>query len=154
MARRVLARKLARFVRADLVSAEVARQLAGRLLDRAEALGLIDDQAYAASRVTGLAARGQGRRAIAQRLAEKGVDAQTRAASLAALAETSEDLDLESARIFARRRRLGPYRTAPIKGDPRDQQRRDLATMARAGHGFEVSRQALAIDPLAEEESG
>jgi len=55
--------------------------------------------------------------------------------------------DLAAACALIRRRRLGPYRVAAAREAA---QRRDLATLARAGFGFDIARRALAAaDPEA-----
>jgi regulatory protein len=79
---------------------------------------------------------------IAETLRAKGIAPASVAAVLAATAaETEEDLALTAARAFARRRRLGPYRTK-ASSDPR-QAEKDMATLLRAGHAYSVSKQIL-----------
>ena len=57
----------------------------------------------------------------------------------------SGDVALMSALTYARRRRFGPYRSSAT--DPEDERRqrfqRQLASMMRAGHSYEVSRRIL-----------
>ena len=51
------------------------------------------------------------------------------------------DPELEAARAYARRRRLGPWRTKP--DDSWERRQKELASMARAGFSFGVAKQAL-----------
>jgi regulatory protein len=130
-----LRRVLRRRVRRRTSDPEIARELGtliDELVERYRGSGLIDDAAYAAARARGRLARGESLRKIAAGLAAKGIDAEERAAALAALRETTPDPDLAAACAFARRRRLGPFRRGPIRGDAADRQR-ELATFARAG---------------------
>ena len=62
--------------------------------------------------------------------------------------EDSTDADQRAARIFIRRRRLGPYRPDPEVRAERRQ--RDLAALARAGFSYSVASATL-DEPLDEE---
>jgi regulatory protein len=64
---------------------EIPDEVAEQVLDRLTAVGLIDDEAYAAAFVaTKHRDRGLGRSALRTELQRKGVDAQTAAAAVAA----------------------------------------------------------------------
>ena len=72
--------------------------------------------------------------------------------ALARLSETETDLDLTAAIAFARRKRLGPYRT----GSRPPNRNRELAAMARAGFGRRVASRiidAASIASLEERDS-
>lgn len=121
---------------------EGAPPVAG-LVDRLSRLGYVDDRAFAEARAASLARRGYGGRRIAEALKVAGiadedaapVKASTRAgAYVAALA-------------FARRRRIGPF--ADSLPD-RDQRRRLLGAMLRAGHALEISRRIVDAAPGSE----
>ena len=138
--RRVLRRKVERACR---LRGEDPAELAGLVEDvvrRAVASGLLDDRAYAEARVATLRRRGGSSRAIAARLAAKGVG---RELVETALAEDPDET--AAARALARRRRLGPWRTAD-RAAHRD---RDLAALARAGFAYGIAR--AVIDGPAEE---
>jgi regulatory protein len=125
--RRVLARKTDDRAAIEAVVAKCVR------------LGLVDDRSYAAGRSASLARAGGSRRAIADRLRAKGVDAETIRDALAGAS------DLAAACALARRRRLGPYRPPAQRQAFRE---RDLAAFARAGFALEIARQVLACaDP-------
>ena len=140
-----LRRVLRRRVRRRTSDPEIARELGAlidELVERYRGSGLIDDAAYAAARARGRLARGESLRKIAAGLAAKGVDSEERAAALAALRETTPDPELAAACAFARRRRLGPFRRGPIRGDAAGDRQRELAIFARAGF---ARRQAEAV---------
>ncbi|GAB4536577.1 MAG: regulatory protein RecX [Roseibium sp.] len=100
---------------------------------------LVDDRTYAETKAAGLRRRGGSRRKIEAQLAAKGVDRNTIAAVLA----NEDRSDDDAALIFARRRRLGPFRKTG-RGERRD---KDLAAMCRAGFSFETARRVIDGDP-------
>lgn len=124
------------------------------IVERFARAGLVDDASYAAGRAASLARRGDGPRKIALKLAQQGIDEETRRQTLDALAAESGDLALEAAMRLARRRRLGPYRAAENRAAYRD---KDLAALARAGHDFDTARTVIeardetALDDLLDE---
>ena len=125
----------------------VPEDVATRVLDRFEEVGLIDDSAYAEMLVrTRHGERGLARRALAQELRAKGVDAGVAEEALATV--TPED-EQAAARALVRRR-------APATaGLDRERRRRRLAAMlARKGYGpglaLRVVDDVLAEEPPAE----
>lgn len=143
--RRVLARKVERRCRLRGEEPEAALALVEEAVARAVASGLVDDAAYAEARVASLRRRGGSRRAIAAKLAAKGVDAETVGAALArdaqARAEDDPDADpeREAAWALAKRRRLGPFRKA-ARAENRE---KDIARLARAGFPYGVARDVI-----------
>jgi len=135
--------------RAEL-SARLARKhvpddVAQRLLDRFEEVGLVDDEAFArlwvATRQSG---KGLARRALAQELRRKGVEDET---ARAVLDEVDPDDEVEAARTLVRRK----LRT--VRGLDRDKALRRLVGMlARKGHSgsvaFAVVKEELAASGL------
>jgi len=106
--------------------------------------GLLDDARFARSRVRGLRSRGLSARAIAAKLRSQGIDRATIDEALAAHAEAEGTGELEAARTFARKRRLGRHRRS--EEQRRERREKDLAKMARAGFSFGVARQVLDED--------
>lgn len=106
---------------------DVPVDVAERVLDRFTDVGLIDDAEYAAILVrTRHAERGQARRAIAQELTRKGIDADTAQAALSVIDRDDED----AAALELVRRRAGAS-----AGLPREKRERRLVGMlARKGH--------------------
>ncbi len=112
--------------------------------------GAVNDAAFATARAARLARAGRSRRAIAAHLAARGVDG---AVTVAALAD--EDIDEWTAAVlFARRRRLGPFRSSPNHDQIPDPGRRsaDLAAFARAGFPADVAMRVLALDAVEAQE--
>jgi regulatory protein len=88
--------------------------------------------------------RGRSLRQIAAGLAAKGIGRDEAAAAIAALRDGAADPDLTAACAFARRRRIGPFRTGNSEGD----RNRDLAAFARAGFDWRTAEAVLACsDP-------
>jgi regulatory protein len=137
--RRILMRKVARRATQEGDAAEGAR-LVEALIARYLQAGLLDDRAYATQAAASLARRGSSRFSIGGRLAQKGVATELVKETIAGLDEAGSS-EIAAACAFVRRRRLGPYRTAPASAE---QQRKDLASLARAGFSFEVARRVLA----------
>jgi len=139
--RQVMQRKIRNSARAH---GDDAAPLLGALEDCIqwlEASGFLSDRAYADSKARTLSARGTSRAHIMAKLAAKGVAPDTARAAIDRLAMEYEEPELEAARRYARRRRLGPYRGAD---DARAECRnKDLAAMARAGFAGRVARQII-----------
>lgn len=126
---------------ARLARKHVPDDVAQRLLDRFEEVGLVDDEAFArlwvASRQSG---KGLARRALAQELRRKGVADET---SRAVLDEVDPDDEVEAARTLVRRK------LRSVRGLDRDRAvRRLVGVLARKGHSgsvaFRVVKEELA----------
>ena len=128
---------------ARLAQREVPDEVAVRLLDRFEEVGLVDDAAFARGWVEQRqAGRGLARRALAQELRRKGIDDEV---AREALDEIDPDGEVEAARTLVRRR-LRTVRDL-------DQQvavRRLTGMLARKGYppsvAFRVVREELDAD--------
>ncbi|MEO5710120.1 MAG: regulatory protein RecX [Nocardioidaceae bacterium] len=85
-----------------LARKNVPEEIASRLLDRFEEVGLVDDEAFARAWVQSRQpGKGLARRALAQELRRKGVDDEVAAV---ALDEVDPDDEVETARALVRRR--------------------------------------------------
>ena len=98
----------------------------------------VDDERYALTRAYGLLAARKSRRAAAQNLRQKGLDAQQISAALEevyALNEAGEDPELEAAAALVE----GRYRSKLAAG------RKDLvvAALARRGFAYPVIKEAI-----------
>jgi regulatory protein len=142
--RRVLRRRVERAAHLDGEDPGPALILIDDLVGRWQRSGLLDDRQYAEMKGRSLINRGRSSRTIRQHLSTRGVDADIIDATLTCLAdeavEQGESVDLTAARAYARRRRLGPWRTAEMRGEMRD---RDLAAMGRAGFSWDVARSVI-----------
>lgn len=138
--RRVLLRKVARAAAEEGDAAEGTR-LVDALIARYLESGLLDDRIYAAQAASSLARRGASRFAIGGKLAQKGVAAALVKEAVQGLDESGSS-ELAAACALVRRRRLGPYRPPARRAE---WQRKDLATLARAGFGLDVARRVLGV---------
>lgn len=98
--------------------------------------GLVNDRTYAETKTASLRRRGGSRRKIEAQLAHKGVDRDTIQSVLDGGNVTEDD----AAAVYARRRRLGPFRNA---ADRQERRERDLAAMCRAGFSFDVALRVI-----------
>ena len=96
----------------------------------------MNDERFAENLSGRLKARGGSRRAIVQKLRQRGITSGVAEASV----PRSPAAELEAARAFVRRRRLGPYRP---EAERLENRRRDLAALARTGFDHETAVRAL-----------
>lgn len=141
----VLMRRVRRSARDHGTDPAEGAALTDALVARFLANGLLDDRAYAAAKAGSLHRRGNSARAIAAKLAGKGVPRELVQASLGEL-DDDDGLaarpggDLAAAAALARRKRLGPYRPAQTREAYRQ---KDLASLARNGFSREVAERVL-----------
>jgi regulatory protein len=126
-----------------LASRNVPGDIAGRLLDRFEEVGLVDDAAFAREWVEQRqSGRGLARRALAQELRRKGIEDEV---AREALDEIDDDDEVEAAR------RLVQGKLRSVRTLDRDKAvRRLVGMLARKGHSssvaFRVVKEELDID--------
>src|SRR3954465_4888207 len=126
-----------------LSAREVPDDIATRLLDRFEEVGLVDDAAFARDWVEQRqSGRGLAKRALAQELRRKGVDDEV---AREALEEIDPDDELEVARTLVR------AKLRSVRGLDRDKAiRRLVGMLARKGHSssvaFKVVKEELDVD--------
>jgi regulatory protein len=147
--RRVLVRKVERRVATHAEPPDEAGRAAHAAmieaaLARFAELKLVDDASFAESKLRSLRRAGTSTRQAQMKLAAKGVDRETVAATVAA-DETSER---EAAHRYAKRRRLGPHRTR----EREERRERDVAAMMRAGFGYADAR--AAVDGIEDDDGG
>lgn len=94
----------------------------------------LDDTAYAEVATRSAVRSGRSKRAIAQRLAIKGIARETAAAAL------EETDDLYAAVVLARKRAFGPFRKVDL-----DEKRvsKELSAFARGGFGFDLAKKVF-----------
>ncbi len=134
--RRVLSRKVMKAARAHDRDPAEFQALIERVVEKCRETGLVNDQAYAETKAASLARKGRSRRGIEAWLIAKGID---RSTAETALGDRGHE-DLEAARTYARRRRLGPWRADSIRADKRQN---DLAALCRAGFSFQIAQQVI-----------
>jgi regulatory protein len=106
------------------------------LLERYQASGLLNDARFAENLAARLSERGGSKRAIVQKLRQRGLSSTVAEASVT----TTPGAELEAARAYVRRRRLGPHRP---EAERLENRRRDLAALARHGFDHETAIRAL-----------
>ncbi len=148
--RRVLDRKINSSIREHgAPTKEEATGWVVELIAKLQRNRLLDDQAYAISRVRRLYAEGKSLGRIRQTLAVKGIGKEDADAALERLAaeSTVPVSDLPAAAAFARKRKIGPYR-----GDPAERaemRQKDLGALARRGFSQAVAIKVLSADSVA-----
>jgi regulatory protein len=137
----VLARRVDRWARAQetedsehvTAATRAAKAAIPGVIEKLAAAGVLNDDAFAASRAKRLTRSGKSRRATLAHLAAKGI---APAAAGAAVADDPER-ELAAACAYLRRRRAGAFGDAPAL--------KILAAMARAGFSQNTARHALAL---------
>lgn len=147
--RRVLDRKISNSIREHgAPTKEEAAGWVAELIAKLQRNRLLDDQAYAISRVRRLYAEGKSLGRIRQTLAVKGIGKDDADAALERLAaeSTVPVSDLPAAVAFARKRKLGPYRGDAAKRA--EMRQKDLGALARRGFSQAVAMKVLSADSV------
>jgi regulatory protein len=118
------------------------RMVIDGIVEKHKKTGVLNDAAYAEMKTSSLRRAGRSARAIRQRLGQKGIAPALVTKALGRGADQGDPAEAEfkAALALARRRRLGPFRKN--KAAP-EQERKDLATLARAGFSFDIARRVL-----------
>lgn len=113
------------------------------VIERYQSSGLLNDQLYTFSKVRSLRERGHSARMIHSKLMQKGLTSDQINQAMDKYAQdidiNNREIELKAAEKYARKRRLGPYRTPP---DP-ERYQKDMASMARAGYSYDVVKKIL-----------
>mgnify|MGYP001546909384 CR=1 FL=1 len=120
----------------DESAAAWIEELVGRYLGS----GVLNDARFAKNLATQLTTRGKSSRMISQKLAMRGVPAEVAQELMTARRQDEPNAELDAARAFARKRRLGPHRDAEKRAEYRQ---KDLAALARQGFSFDTAKKAL-----------
>lgn len=110
------------------------------LVERYQGSGVLDDARFAKNLASQLTARGKSTRAIQQKLSQRGVSSDVTDELMTKRRADEPDAELDAARTYVRKRRLGPYRSAETRDEYRH---KDLATLARQGFSFDTAKKAL-----------
>lgn len=148
--RRLLMAKVHRSARAHGTDPGAGASTVDSIITRLIGRRLIDDAAFAQGRAASLRRQGASRHSIHQHLAAKGVAVGLIAEVLAGPNVGGADADLAAALIYARRRRLGPYRRDRARMENRE---RDLAALGRQGFSYEITRRIVDTHELADLEA-
>jgi regulatory protein len=132
--RRVLARRVRRWVRDGAEVDGDADRLVEAVVARLRVAGLLDDERLAGAKVASLRRAGASARAIDAKLRRAGLGAEVVKRATATEATT----DAAAVWTWARRKKLGVFREGPRE----ERRQRDLAALVRAGFSF---REAKAV---------
>jgi regulatory protein len=119
---------------------ENAADWIAELVERYQGSGVLNDARFAKNLASQLTTRGKSSRMIAQKLTLRGVSRELTSELMATRREAEPGAELEAARAFARKRRLGAYRDAEQRALYRQ---KDLASLARQGFSFDIAKLAL-----------
>ncbi len=143
-----LRRHLELYARKAGADAEAAGWIT-ELLERYVGSGVLDDTRFARNMASQLTRRGKSSRAIAQKLSARGVAADVTSQLMSSRRESEPGAELEAARAYVRKRRLGPHRSPETRDEFRH---KDLAALARQGFSFDIAKQALGTGASTDEE--
>jgi len=125
-----------------------------QVVDKCLRLDYVNDQQYAEQRVRALSHAGKSERAITATLRSKGVSVDDcEMAFKAYIAEEGEGTAMRAALTYARKRRIGPYRTVDPGVVDYAYKKKEFASMARVGFDFEIIKQVLGTDSIEDNDS-
>ena len=139
--KRVLHRKLDRCLAAHGGDRDEVTTWINQSVEQAIQAGLVDDDKYIRDRVRSYLRRGTSTPMIAQKLYAKGVRREQVERVLNELQESMPDPRWTTLAAYIRRVRMGPFRTNVT--EPREQRKKDLARLGRAGFSMGASLKML-----------
>jgi len=142
--RKIMMRKVTLSARHHETDPEEGAVIIEELIGRFQRVGVLNDEQYAELRTGSLHRRGGSKRMISVKLKQKGLADDTIETAYQGLKEEHEDPEFAAATTFAKRRRLGSYRTREAK---EGQHQKDLAAMARAGFSYDLATRVLGAPP-------
>ena len=145
--RRLLLDKVARSARAHGTDPQAGAAAVDALIAEFLGAGLLDDARYAEDQALALFRRGASARATRGALLAKGVASELIEPALERLGGEAAEPELAAALAYARRRRLGPYRSPQARAAMRE---KDLAALGRRGFGYELARRVIETGDLRE----
>ncbi len=143
--RKVLQRKVDRSLRSYGGDSTEAQGWIEALTRRLIETGLLDDRQFAAARARALFRRGASAGRIRYLLQTKGVARSDIDDALGDLNDMAGEPELAAALIYARRRRIGPFRLSEERSSFRQ---RDLASLSRQGFGYDLARRVVDCQEL------
>lgn len=119
---------------------ESAEAWIAELVERYLGSGVLNDARFAKNLATQLTTRGKSSRMISQKLAMRGVPSEVAQELMTTRRQDEPNAELDAARAFARKRRLGAHRDPEKRAEYRQ---KDLAALARQGFSFDTAKKAL-----------
>ncbi|MBT3237139.1 MAG: regulatory protein RecX [Rhodospirillaceae bacterium] len=148
--RDVLMRRVERSVRHHDTDPHEGAAFVDALIVRYLECGLLDDLAFARTQAASMNRRGKSIRAIRARLMQKRVSSADIDDAVEALAQETPSPDLAAAIAYAKKRRLGPWRTREKDEDGRE---KELAALARSGFSYSIARLIVETEDTADIEA-
>ena len=145
--RRLLMAKVMRSARAHGGDPQAGAAAVEALIAEFLGAGVLDDARYAEDRALILFRRGASARAIRGALLAKGVASELIEPALERLGAEAAEPELAAALAYARRRRLGPYRSPQARAAMRE---KDLAALGRRGFGYDLARRVIETRDVSE----
>jgi regulatory protein len=132
---------------------EACAAMVEALIAKFEDLGLLNDPGFAEGQVSFMRRQGKSRRAIDASLRLKGIEEELALRTLESHDieehENAAQAEFHAALIFARKRKLGPFRADTLPGRKKQAPEqifdKSMATMARAGFSMDTARRILAM---------
>jgi regulatory protein len=122
---------------------ENAEAWIAELVERYLGSGVLNDARFAKNLASQLTTRGKSSRMISQKLAMRGVPSEVAQELMTTRRQDEPNAELDAARAFARKRRLGPHRDPEKRAEFRQ---KDLAALARQGFSFDTAKKALGAE--------
>jgi regulatory protein len=138
--RSLLMRRIAKAAELHGEDLDVNRALVEGELERLQAIGLLDDRRYAEHRARSMHRKGASSGKIRSNLMRHRVAGEVVAE---AVTDLGPDAELEAARTWARKRRIGPWREGP---SDRELRKKELARMGRAGFPYGIAIRVVDAD--------
>lgn len=128
--------------KADLDTQKQLHTVIETIIEKHRKTGALNDAAFAEVKTTSLRRQGRSRRVIQQKLALKGIKKDLIEKALLEIDgdEDPEAAELKAAVAFARRKKLGPFRTRKKDEDTRQ---KDFAALARGGFSSSITRKVI-----------
>lgn len=141
--RRVLERRVYKAAHHHETDIDQAKLWIAEVIDGLVRSGAIDDTRYAEGKTLTMLRRGQSVRKVRAYLASKGIRRDTIGKALEAASDTLGNPDLQAAKTYAIRRRLGPFRIGTAS---QESKQKELAALGRAGFQYDIARRIVDAD--------
>ncbi len=154
--RRLLKQRVEKSCKHHGTDIEESMELVDELITRYLECEILNDKIYAISKARGFRNKGNSSKLIYSKLAQKGLNKSDIAYALnkvdQEIRSNNEQQDIEyiSALRHAERKRLGSFRIR--ESNKENIYQKDLASLARAGFSYEISKKALDFNPEEEAE--
>ena len=134
--RQVLERRIMRTAKHHDTNVDACNQIVSNLIRSYLKNGILNDETYAQTQAESMNRRGKSLCAIRLRLRQKALPIDMIDNAVKLLANEVGSPDLAAAIVFARKRRLGPYRKKTCTPDIKE---KELAALARSGFSYPLA---------------